>query len=253
MKNRTVAAFMALFGGAFGIHKFYLNQSGPGFMRVVLFFVFARMIPIILPILLVVGAFEAIRLFMMTDLEFDRKHNGGKQSGRRGQRQGRRDTRQQRRQGTSNSRQRANPFKKSGIRKYKEYDLEEAIVDFNKGLEIEPNDVALHFNIACAYSLTEQKDLAYTHLGRAVELGFKDFEKIQTHDDLAFLRIQSDFEEFKTKGYRLGSAIEKQDSTIPEAKDDRLLARLNKLKELREMGMISESDYNVETKKILRR
>jgi len=251
MKNRTVAAFLALFGGAFGIHKFYLNKPGPGIMYLVLFFVFSRFF---IPISLVLGIFDALRLFMMTDRDFDRKYNGGK-STRSGER---RSTRRNGRHGTApvsrNTRQRANPFKTSGIRKYKEYDLDEAIIDFQKGLEIEPDDVALHFNIACAYSLTEQKDLAFSHLSRAVELGFKDFEKIQTHDDLAFMRIQPEFDEYKAAGYRLGGAAQIEESTqATDQQDDRLLARLNKLKELREKGIISETDYNVETKKILRR
>jgi len=253
MKNRTIGAFLAFFLGALGIHKFYLNESSSGITRVIIFFVVARMLPIFMPILLAVGAIEALRLFMMTDREFERKYNGG-QTVRRGDRRGgRRDSRQRRSPASGNSRQRANPFKKSGIRKYKEYDLDDAIIDFNKGLEIEPNDVALHFNIACAYSLTEQKDLGFSHLSRAVELGFKDVEKIQTHDDLAFLRIQPEFADFKSKGYRLSTADAESNDPIPEAKDDRLLARLNKLKELREKGMLSETDYNAETKKILRR
>jgi len=252
MKNRTVAAFMALFGGAFGIHKFYLNKAGAGIMYLVLFFMFSRFF---FPVSFVLGVFDALRLFMMTDRDFDKKYNGGKRSGRSGRERGRRDSRQRRSTASSNTRQRANPFKKSGIRKYKEYDLDDAILDFNKGLEIEPNDVALHFNIACAYSLTEKKDLGFTHLSRAVELGFKDLEKIQTHDDLAFLRIQPEFEDFKAAGYRLGGKAGEATNTgsEPEQKDDRLLARLNKLKELREKGMISDTDYNVETKKILRR
>ena len=41
----------------------------------------------------------------------------------------------------------ANPFKTSGIKKYKDYDLEGAIEDFSRGLDINQNDVALHFNI----------------------------------------------------------------------------------------------------------
>lgn len=251
MKNRTVAAFLALFGGAFGIHKFYLNQAGPGIMYLVLFFMFSRFFPISF----VLGVFDALKLFMMTDRDFDKKYNGGKKSKRSDRRTARGDSRQRRSPASNNTRQRANPFKKSGIRKYKEYDLDDAILDFNKGLEIEPDDVALHFNIACAYSLTEKKDLGFTHLSRAVELGFKDLEKIQTHDDLAFLRIQPEFDDFKTAGYRLGGKEEEATSaeSAPEQKDDRLLARLNKLKELREKGMISDTDYNVETKKILRR
>ena len=68
---------------------------------------------------------------------------------------------------------------------------------------VDKRDVALHFNIACAYSLSEQADLAYYHLDKAVELGFKDFDRVQSHDDLAYVRIQPQFDEFKANGFRL--------------------------------------------------
>ena len=251
MKNRTVAAFMALFGGAFGIHKFYLGTPGPGIIYVMLLFMSVRIFA--MPLSGILGVIDAMRLFMMTDREFDRKYNPNQTRQRDDRRRNPRDKRRRPGTTTNKSRQRANPFKKSGIRKYKEYDLDEAIIDFNKGLEIEPNDLALHFNIACAYSLTEQKDLAFTHLEKAVALGFKDFEKIQTHDDLAFLRIQPEFDDFKAAGYSSGKKEIADQETPMVAKDDRLLAQLNKLKELREQGMISDADYNMETKKILRR
>jgi len=250
MKNRTVAAFLALFGGAFGLHKFYLSNPGAGIFYLMLF-MFASIIK--LPISMILGVVDAVRLFMMSDREFDRKHNPQHVGRSNRRRTNTRDSRRRRTpQQASNTRQRANPFKKSGIRKYKEYDLEEAIVDFQKGLEIEPNDLALHFNIACAYSLTEQKDLAFEHLSKAVNLGLKDFDKIQTHDDLAFIRIQPEFEEFKAAGYKLRKS-EAGNQEINVEKDDRLLAQLNRLKDLREKGIISEADYNYETKKILRR
>jgi len=76
-----------------------------------------------------------------------------------------------------------NPFKTSGLAKYRDYDYEGAIEDFNKGLQINSQDVAIHFNLACAYSLTEQTDHAYEHLSKAVKYGFTDFEKIKTHDN----------------------------------------------------------------------
>lgn len=155
---------------------------------------------------------------------------------------------------------RANPFKKSGIRKYKEFELEDAIIDFNKGLEIDNRDVALHFNIACAYSLTEQKEKAYHHIKKAVEYGFKDYEKIQTHDDLAFIRIQPEFEPFKKSGFTSykveGEAQAKQvaaASVEEEVKDDVLLSQLNKLAELRKKGLLSEQEFAYERKKLLSR
>ena len=159
------------------------------------------------------------------------------------------------------AKRRANPFKKSGIRKYKEFDLEDAIEDFKKGLEIEPEDIALHFNIACAYSLTEQKEMAYSHISQAVKFGFKDFEKINTHDDLAYVRIQPEFDKFKEDGYLLEETkkIEekatnrKEEKTEETITDDVLLSQLNKLAELRKKGLLSEEEFAMERKKLLRK
>ena len=94
-------------------------------------------------------------------------------------------------------------FKKSGVEKYKEYDYKGAIEDFNKALEINPNDANAHFNIACAYSLTEKASKAFVHLDQAVANGYKNLESIETHDGLAYLRVQKTFDKFKANGYRL--------------------------------------------------
>lgn len=144
-----------------------------------------------------------------------------------------------------------NPFKKSGVEKYKDYDYDGAIDDFTKALQIEDRDPAVHFNLACAYSLTEQKDLAYQHLSKAVQFGFKDLEKIKTHDALAFLRVQEDFETFEASGFR--SAVGKKsarETTIVERPD--LLQQLNQLAILRDKGLLSAEEFEVQKKKLLR-
>ena len=163
---------------------------------------------------------------------------------------------------SGNNFSKSNPFKKSGIAKYKEFDLDGAIADFEQGLAISEGDVALHWNIACAYSLTEKKDKAFFHLNRAVELGFNDFEKIQSHDDLAFVRIQPEFDSFKSNEYKLGAQqaqkaraskradVSEQTENIT---DDILLSQLNKLAELRKKGLLSEQEFVMERKKLLRR
>ncbi len=147
-----------------------------------------------------------------------------------------------------------NPFKKSGIAKFKEYDYAGAINDFEKALTINPEDIAVHFNLAASYSLTENKDKAFQALDKAVDYGFKDFDKINTHDALAFLRIQPEFENFKANGYQLGSKTKfgPKKEEAAQGIDPNLLEQLKRLQDLREKGVLTEEEFVFQKKKILR-
>lgn len=256
-KNRMVAGFLSFFFGMFGLHKFYLNQTSQGIVYMLMFFFISLKS---FPITAILGVIDAFRLFSMSDEQFHRKYNRGayvnprKQREDNRQRQQRNTGHQKRRKPSRKDIQRANPFKKSGIKKYKEYDLDGAITDFSKGLEINDSDMTLHFNIANAYSLTEQKDKAYYHIKKAVELGYNDFENINTKDDLAFVRIQPEWESFKASKYTMIASNKKSgQSEIPVATDDVLLSQLNKLAELRKKGLLSEEEFVLERKKLMTR
>lgn len=68
MRNKYLAALIAFFGGAFGLHKFYLGQNGAG----ILYLLFCwTWIPGI------VAFFEGIGLLFMPDEAFDAKFNRG--------------------------------------------------------------------------------------------------------------------------------------------------------------------------------
>lgn len=271
-RNRTTAAAISFILGAVGGQRFYLRQTGPAFFMI--FMLIATSFKIA-PIFFIFGIFEAVRFLSMSDQEFDRRYNRYASKNRKGdyleQRRERQIQKSRNRTGsraerraqtpTRSSALKANPFKNSGIKKYKDYDLEGAIEDFSQGLSINPNDIALHFNIACAYSMTEVKDKAYYHLSKAVELGFKDFEKIKTKDDLAFVRIQPEFDEFEENGFKLGARSSAQSGSARNEQsdeelvitDDVLLSQLNKLAELRKKGLLSTEEFNLERKKLLRR
>jgi len=145
-----------------------------------------------------------------------------------------------------------NPYKQSGIKKYKDFEYEESIKDFEKALSIDPSDIAVHFNIACAYSLTENKEKAFEHISKAVENGFKDLPKIQEHDAFAYLRIQDEFEDFAKNGYRLnGSSSGSGPKASSPQEQNNLLEQLQKLAELRERGLLTEAEFEVQKKKLL--
>jgi TM2 domain-containing membrane protein YozV len=273
-RSRVTAGILALILGSFGVQKFYLRRNGIGILMVLalIFTAFAAM-----PFLFIFGIIEGAILLNMSDQDFDRKYNRYASSNRRDDYLEQRRERQiqksrgkiGRRGNTVQTRSipagrkiiaKANPFKTSGIKKYKDYDLEGAIEDFSRGLDINQSDVALHFNIACAYSMTEKKDKAFYHLAKSVGLGFKDFELINSKDDLAFVRIQPEFDEFKSNGYKFGARSESTTSAREEQKDedlvitdDVLLSQLNKLAELRKKGLLSQEEFNLERKKLLRR
>jgi len=252
VKNKFVAILMAVFGGWFGLHRFYLGEVGPGIFYIMLF-MFTSAFK--LPVTAILGIFDAFKLLMMSPRKFDRLYNSGHEDGlQRRRKQGRtqKDLYEERkRQSRQKDVKRVNPYKSTGINKYKDYDIEGAILDFEKGLKIEPNDVSLHFNLACGYSMQEEKDKSLFHLDKAILNGYKDFEKIKTHDDLAFLRVQPEFEKFEANEWRMDGKINvKQDNLL---QDDLLLSQLNKLAELRNKGLLSEEEFSREKNKLMRR
>lgn len=277
MKEKNVAGILALFLGGFGVHRFYLGQTGLG----VFYLIFCW-----LPLIWILGLIDAIVFFSMDkeafdlkynrnyyqltrkrDTDFDRHQRYREERERRRQsreyeredhRRERYDTRQetyQRPQTPPAALPKPNPYKNSGICKYKEYDYDGAIADFQKALEIDDKDVAVHFNIACAYSLNENVDKAFYHLDRAVALGFNDFKRIKEHDALAYIRIQDQFDEFEQNGFRLTMQLEAPQEnlldTTPSEESTDLLEQLKKLGELREKGLLTEEEFVAQKKRLL--
>ena len=275
-RDKNTAAFISLVLGWMGLHQLYLRKPAMAFLFIGLLVFFK------LPIAVIFGFVNAVYLLMMSDEEFDRRYNNVEESDgptwdrRRDYQRRERTARREYQRPTSGPYRRSynrpepitqrkpNPFKASGMKKYKEFDVDGAIEDFKQALEIDPSDIATNFNIACAYSLNEEKEKAYAHLTRAVQLGFKDFQKIKSHDDLAYVRIQPEFESFEKSGFTnnpftatkpeetqessLENQIEEKPTDLLE--DDLLLSQLNTLKELREKGLITEEEYALETRKL---
>jgi TM2 domain-containing membrane protein YozV len=280
-KSRIKAILLALFTGFVGGHKFYLGKAG-GFIGFMILFIVSLNV-FRSPILsFIAGIVDAIKLINMSDELFNERYNGAsradsgryqpRSAGGRPQNNNRSGTQRQ----TSSApgkgpiqSTKANALKVSGLKKYKDFDLEAAIDDFTEALQLMPGDPVVHFNLACAYSLTEKKERAYFHLSQAVATGLKDVQKILSHDDLAFVRIQPEFETFRTSGFRDYNipAIQnektgnKQNTSANPGnskenelfhQEDALLAQLQKLSELRQKGILSEDEFQFERKKILR-
>lgn len=67
--------------------------------------------------------------------------------------------------------------------------------------------MALHFNLACAYSMIEEATKAFLHLDKSVAYGFKDFNRILTHESLAYIRVFPEFDAYRNNQFRLTSGI----------------------------------------------
>jgi TM2 domain-containing membrane protein YozV len=255
MKDKNVAGILALFLGWLGFHRFYLGQTGLG----VLYLIFCWF-----PLIWLIAFVDAISLFSMDQQKFNDKYNKSslpayprrdtdfeRPPARRYQQQPRQQAPQYeplRKTGP----EKPNPYKKSGLDKFKDYDYAGAIEDFEKSIEIAPRDIATHFNLACAYSLTENAPKSFYHLDKAVENGFQDFQKIKEHHALAYIRIQKEFDTFEKNKFRL--MIEKPSPTEEEnllGMQPDLLDQLKKLGDLREKGLLTEQEFSEQKKKLL--
>ncbi|MEL5565896.1 TM2 domain-containing protein [Serratia ureilytica] len=65
-KDKVIAAIIAFFLGGFGIHKFYLRQTGWGILYILFCW---TLIPAI------VGFFEGIYYLLMSETKFNQKYN----------------------------------------------------------------------------------------------------------------------------------------------------------------------------------
>ncbi|MEL6863457.1 MAG: NINE protein [Bacteroidota bacterium] len=259
MKNKNVAGFLAFFVGMFGAHRFYLGQRFRGIVMMAGFFLaFIATIESDMPfiaILSIIALVDAILFLVMPKEEFDLRYNQVA-------------TRAYVKQYTP-SRKRSNsypnratareqrPWKESGLEKYTAFDFEGAIEDFQESLHLYPHDKQLHFYLACCYSNLEDTDEALYHLDRAVELGFTDYEKIHNHGGLAYLRTQPAFDAFVRNQYQSSPqeeilpVLSRQSEAQQPASESQLLKQIAQLGELRDKGILTDQEFQMQKRKIL--
>ncbi len=134
MKDKNKAGLLALFLGAFGAHRFYLEQRGKG-----IFLFIMGMIAISggwLPMLAgLVALIDGIGLLSMDDQKFNDKYNRFSQPAPPPTRERPDFHREERRQSpparpAQKPADRPNPHKEKGLEKFKTYDYAAAIEEF---------------------------------------------------------------------------------------------------------------------------
>jgi tetratricopeptide (TPR) repeat protein len=281
MKNKIVAAFLALFAGIFGVHRFYLQRWWQGVMYMVLaFFTIiitdkvdgpAFLIPMVL------GFVDALLFFVMPKEDFDEKYNKKRlqQTQRetyydeaeseadsealmdkplrtnkppQGSKAGKKETKKE------------DFFKRIGIEQFRSMDFEGAIESFMNALEGNLSSPSVYFNLACCYSMIENTEKALQNLEKAIENGFSDISKIQSHQALTFLRKQPEFESFVANGYRIVKQLPPAEPNLldtqvnaPNSSNDTkdVLDEVLHLGDLREKGLITEEEFVAQKRKLL--
>ncbi|GAB5555174.1 MAG: hypothetical protein Sapg2KO_47650 [Saprospiraceae bacterium] len=287
MKNKNVAGILAFTTGMLGVHRFYLGQKSLGVVYFLATFIGIMITaasdgdaPLILAPL-AIAFIDSILFFVMHTEEFDKKYNVEQGSSKR--------TAQPRRfrtegyvktkyAGRRPAARKAvdDPHKRMGIERFRDFDYLGAIESFQKSLNQNYESASTHFNLACSYSMLELPKDAFFHLEKAVEFGFDAFQKIESHQALAYLRTHPDFNTFVKNEYKVISALappildleqlesngitteepietlELKDPEPLSASPDNLLDQLLALGELKEKGLLTAEEFNAQKQKLLR-
>lgn len=249
MKSKKITAVLALMFGMLGVHRFYLGKKFLGVIYLLLFFTSLMItieegVPVII-LSAVLGFIDFILFAVMPIEDFDEKYN--RKWLYDSERPTYHESFERYSSKTPQPRSKYEEFKSKGIAAFKDYDFDEAICFFEDALAERPDSAAIHFNLACCFSMIEDSNTAFTYLEGAVRNGFDLTDKIHTHEALAHLRIQPEFEQFVEHGYQL----EAPRKTAKISEKDDLLTQLSKLGELKEKGLLSEEEFSLQKKRLL--
>lgn len=280
-KKKGVAVLLAFFFGWSGIHRIYMGQRKLG-----MFWLIAFILSVVItanaepepPPVVLFGIFwlvDFILLAAMSRADFNQKYNEGTPATtRRSRRAKRREARSAQQaqtrtasRPTSRWRERQtppppvkrrtaprNPALIKGVRLYKNGDYEHAIDAFEEALDIEPGSPAALFNLACCYSMMNEARAAYDYLSLAIENGFTDFQKLETHQALAYLRDRSDYQTFVDNGYKVVDQLPEPKSDLIEQLQNfnpSILDKIEVLGERLESGELTRDEFEAEKRRIL--
>ncbi|MCO6493296.1 MAG: NINE protein [Phaeodactylibacter sp.] len=246
-KSKWVAAILALLFGIFGAHRFYLGQRNIGILFLAFFFVANFVFPAMsrfLGIPAIIGFIDFVAFLAMPRATFDEKYNHP------GPEEGQAATPAQAAESPHPKQILADQFeqyREKGIAAHRNYDYDSAIDNLIKAIEVKYDDPEAHFLLACCYSVNEETEKALSHLDVAVAFGLPNPGRINTHDDLSYLRVQPAFERFKENGFRLVTKeLPPPTTEWMEAEEEggaSLLEQLSQLQRQWRAGELTEEEY----------
>ena len=248
-KLKKRAAFIALFFGILGAHRFYLGQRGLGiayFASFIMGIIGAVWFLIAIPAM--IGVVDAITFFGMTNKEFDFKFNTAAtpKPKKRRKETVKQPIVESTPQGAVNLGSELTLSEKA-YKAIKFGDFELAIECFKELLKLDPDDEEFHFSLAVSYSMLQDAKNGFYHLSKAVEYGYENFQKINNHFTLAYLRSRKEYPSFQENGYRLIKMLPSPQEDLLDSERPLLLEKLEKLEELGELlyrGEITEEEFS---------
>ncbi len=278
MRKKEVAAFLALFFGIFGTHRYYLGQQFLGILYSVVFFITLTitigenepliMIPAILAFL------DFILLAAMPRPVFDRKYNKDlKEVSTDYSAWSRPDYESSNNQDRYKSPSKAAPIsrkkklehlKREAIQQYRQGQYRKSINSFEHILERTPGDPIVHFNLACCHSMLRESEPAFFHLQQAVDKGFPDRNKIFDHQALAWLNHLDTMDDFIRDNFHKSTSAPSQEPETPldltairekeavavDTSPD-LLEKIEELGRLKERGILTEEEFQMQKRRWL--
>jgi class 3 adenylate cyclase/TM2 domain-containing membrane protein YozV len=259
-RKRMRAAFLAFLLGVFGVHRFYLGQRGIGLAHIITAIIgIIAGVWFLIAIPAIIGFVDAVTFAAMSKPDFDLKYNTEKIRKSRFEKKSK-TTRTKR---SSKFVPKAKPDvaysspmtleeKAQKALRIGEFDI--AVDSYLELLDKDPTNPDLHYQLASSYSMKQDAKKGFFHLSKAVEMGFKGFQRIKNHYTLAFLRSRNDFKSFEENGYRLIKMLPSPQETLLDTERPLLLNKLEKIEELGELlyrGDISEEEFTIQKRELL--
>lgn len=269
-KSKATATKLAFPFGLFGVHRYYLGQKFYGALYP-FFFVLGIIGGVALFIIAppVISFLDMLLFKNMSDEEFDEKYNKGvvSQQAPPPPAEARQTQEPQVTSQKSHLKAQFTRHKMAGLKLFKNYDFPEAIEELKDAADIKYDDAEIHFLLGRCYSMMEDTSNTLTHLDAAVAFGLHP-KQILASGELAYIRLQSEFQGFQADNFRL-KAINTPPSvrrtfpkSPPKMKKKKVveeeldtpspdfLEKLKKLSELRAKGYLTEEEYLQQKEKL---
>jgi class 3 adenylate cyclase/TM2 domain-containing membrane protein YozV len=253
-KRKFASGLLAFFFGIFGAHRFYLGQRNLGILYLSIsltaMFIITSLGNLV-GMMAIISLIDAVLLWSMSRENFDAKYNQAVTTN--AQADVPTNVRTKKMDQTNFLATQFDAYFQKAKRNYQDEYYEEAIENLVKAVEIRYDEPEVQFLLARCFSILEKTEKAFSHLDAAIAFGLKDINRINEYADMAYLRMQPEFDAFVNNNNRLPEEIPSQRKEMPplpkdtdqaqSVTDTDLLEQLNKLHMLYEEGLLTESEY----------